>query len=149
METRDITTLPQLEEAARTVLLQLSHQRKEAGAMVLGLKGDLGTGKTTFVQTFAQLLGVEEMVTSPTFTIMKRYATKPGAIFSTLVHVDAYRIESTEEMAVLRFEDILREKSTILCIEWPERIVQILPPDTIILTFSLKTTRERTLTFAL
>lgn len=112
-------------------------ERSTDGAVVVGLSGDLGAGKTTLVQAIARHLGVTETVTSPTYVVMKRYAL-PGPEtataaqpFTELVHIDAYRIEDVDEMRVIGFAALLAEKGTMICIEWPEHIASLLPPDTI------------------
>jgi tRNA threonylcarbamoyladenosine biosynthesis protein TsaE len=113
-------------------LLGLWKQSNNIGdeAVVVALSGDLGAGKTTFVQQLAQILGVEETVTSPTFVIMKSYETT-DTVFERLVHMDAYRIEDDSELAPLNFSDILTKPNTLLCIEWAERISAFLPQHTI------------------
>ncbi|MEK7168054.1 MAG: tRNA (adenosine(37)-N6)-threonylcarbamoyltransferase complex ATPase subunit type 1 TsaE, partial [Patescibacteria group bacterium] len=66
-------------------------------AAVVALEGDLGSGKTHFVQGFAKHLGIKEKITSPTFVILKRFKTG-GAKIRNLIHIDAYRIEKPEEI---------------------------------------------------
>ena len=87
--------------------------------------GDLGAGKTTLTQSFARGLGITDYVTSPTFNIIKEYK---GSQY--LVHIDAYRISSIDEMLDLGFEDYLNSDS-ICFIEWAELIEEILPEDRI------------------
>jgi tRNA threonylcarbamoyladenosine biosynthesis protein TsaE len=99
-------------------------------AVVIALSGDLGAGKTTFIQQLAEILGVSESVTSPTFVIMKSYATT-DATFENLVHMDAYRIEDDSELTPLNFSEVLAQPKTLLCIEWAERISAFLPAHTI------------------
>ena len=99
-------------------------------AVVVALSGDLGAGKTTFVQQLAQILGIEGLVTSPTFVIMKSYETT-DTVFQTLVHIDAYRIEDDSEMVPLNFATLIAQPQTLLCIEWAERISASLPTRTI------------------
>ena len=94
--------------------------------LLLALSGDLGAGKTTFVQELAKYLGVVEPVTSPTFTIMKQYEL-PQGVFDHLIHIDAYRMESEIEARPLRLSEILTTPRTIVCIEWPERIASYIP----------------------
>ena len=93
---------------------------------VIALHGDLGVGKTTFVQGLARGLGVTEPVTSPTFNIfvVHRGATR------TLVHLDAYRLTGPAQLDALMLEDFLRAPFC-LAVEWPDRITAWLPPDTI------------------
>lgn len=99
-------------------------------AVLIALSGDLGAGKTTFVQQLAQILGVEETVTSPTFVIMKSYETT-DTTFVRLVHMDAYRIEDDSELTPLNFSKVLAQPKTLVCIEWAERISAFLPAHTI------------------
>lgn len=91
-------------------------------ATLIALKGDLGAGKTTFVQGVARALGVIEHVTSPTFVIQKVYPTTKSSYFDRLVHIDAYRLESKRELEVLHIEDELKKPKTLMCIEWPEKV---------------------------
>lgn len=121
---RDISikTLPDL---ATEVLLMAGEESAE-GAVVLGLSGDLGAGKTTFTQTLARILGVQEVVTSPTFVIQKQYVTEHPT-FSLLVHIDAYRIEDPEELVVLGFKELLKRDRTLVVIEWAERVQPLIP----------------------
>lgn len=142
-ETWDIASRAQLEDVMREIL-DVSTKQDTEGAVVLALSGDLGAGKTTFVQTLAAALGVEEVVTSPTFVVMKQYPIE-HEVFTELVHIDAYRIESVDEMRVLGFGTLCAKKRTIICIEWAERIKELLPLDTIHLTFT-HTANERSLT---
>ena len=107
-----------------------------SGARILALHGELGVGKTAFVQELGKLLGVRDVVTSPTFVIMKRYLTGSQDL-KQLVHIDAYRLESVDEMRVLGFKPLLKEKDTIICIEWAEKIEALLPKSALHLHFSL------------
>lgn len=144
MKSWTISTLPELELIATEIADTLAKHQSES-AIVLALHGNLGAGKTTFVQLLAKQLGITETVTSPTFVIMKRYhgedSAKPG-----LVHIDAYRIETVDEMRVLGFERLLNEKHTIICIEWAERVESLLPTNTKHLTLEL-TDDVRTITY--
>lgn len=132
MKRWEIETPEELTGVAAEVLTLL--QQTTEKARVLALHGDLGAGKTTFVQAIAKLLGVTEVVTSPTFVVMKRYVGTP----ETLIHIDSYRIEDIDEMRVLGFQALLQEKKTIICIEWAERIAELLPQDTLHLTFTIE-----------
>lgn len=134
-KTWNINELSDLEVAVGEVMSLASKVETEK-AVVLGLTGDLGAGKTTFTQLLARQLGVSDTVTSPTFVVMKRYQTQ-NENFKSLVHVDAYRLESVDEMKVLGFADVLAEKGTIICIEWAERIAELLPATTIRLHFNM------------
>lgn len=99
-------------------------------AVVLGLKGNLGSGKTTFLQGFARGLGIEEAILSPTFVIMKRFAMEAPPIptkFKNFYHFDCYRLEVLEDVQTLEFGDIIADPKNIVAIEWPENIAGILP----------------------
>ena len=115
-------------------------------AIVVGLRGDLGSGKTTFVQDLAKHLGVEEDVTSPTYVIQKAYDLPEGRKFKKLVHIDAYRLDAAEGLAKLDFSKLLKEPDTLIVVEWPEKVPGLLPSHTIELKFRFvnETTREIT-----
>jgi tRNA threonylcarbamoyladenosine biosynthesis protein TsaE len=108
-------------------LLGLWKQTDTTVGTVVALSGDLGAGKTTFVQQLAQILGVTEVVTSPTFVIVKSYDTT-DTVFTTMAHMDAYRIEDDAELGPLNFANLLTTPSCLVCIEWAERISASLPP---------------------
>ena len=95
-------------------------------ALVVGLYGDLGSGKTTFTQSIAKIFGITEDITSPTFVIEKIYPID-HAKFTNLVHIDAYRLDSAKELLVLDWERTVGDAKNIIFIEWPERVAEILP----------------------
>ena len=103
----------------------------------LALHGDLGVGKTTFVQGLAQGLGVTGPVTSPTFAI---YSVYQGTA-RRLVHLDAYRLETERQVEALLLDEFL-VSPWCLAVEWPEKIGAALPADAWHLTFSI-TSGER------
>jgi tRNA threonylcarbamoyladenosine biosynthesis protein TsaE len=98
-------------------------------ATVLALQGDLGAGKTTLTQSLAQVLGITDPVVSPTFVIAKFYQTHEGT-FEHMVHIDAYRIESLDELGPLGWQSIMQQPRTLIVVEWPERIADALPAGT-------------------
>ena len=98
---------------------------------VLALYGDLGSGKTHFVKGIAEGLGIAPAeVRSPTFTILSVYDEGERPLY----HVDAYRVQNPDEFVELGFEDYVHAEG-ITCIEWADRIPDLLPPDTIHLRF--------------
>jgi tRNA threonylcarbamoyladenosine biosynthesis protein TsaE len=99
---------------------------KTEGKNVILMEGDLGAGKTTFVQVLAKELGVTEEIISPTFVIQKSYETKDH-IFKKLIHIDAYRIEDAREMINLGWQDTVSNKENLVVVEWPSKILEILP----------------------
>jgi tRNA threonylcarbamoyladenosine biosynthesis protein TsaE len=125
METYTAPTLAVLAEVAAEVLTDLKQAANQT-AVVLSLAGELGAGKTAFVQQLGLHLGVTETIVSPTFVVMKRYQTT-DAVFTNLVHIDAYRLEDAAEVAPLRIEEMFNEPNTLVCIEWASNIRDILP----------------------
>jgi tRNA threonylcarbamoyladenosine biosynthesis protein TsaE len=99
----------------------------------LALHGDMGVGKTTFVQGLAQGLGVAERVTSPTFAI---FSVHQGSARS-LIHLDAYRLENERQIESLLLEEFLTG-SYCLAVEWPEKIAEWLPSNTWHLVLSIE-----------
>ena len=113
------------------------------GATVLALSGDLGAGKTTLTKEIAILLGIEETLVSPTFVIGKFYRAKKH--FDRLAHIDAYRIESLDELVPLGWNMIMSTSRTLVIIEWPERIIDAIPDDALWLKIDHER-EERTIT---
>lgn len=91
---------------------------------VVALVGDLGVGKTTLVQGIAQGLDIQELVTSPTFTLIKDYAS--GRL--NLHHIDVYRLEDPEEILHLGLDELLWGEGVVV-LEWADRILSLLPED--------------------
>ena len=102
--------------------------RTSLAGEVYALVGDLGVGKTGFTKGFAEGLGIEEAVNSPTFTILQIY--DEGRI--PLYHFDVYRIEEPEEMEEIGFDEYI-EGDGVCLIEWAGRIADLLPDDTIVI----------------
>ncbi len=111
-------------------------------AQVIGLRGDLGAGKTTFLQGFAAGLSIEEKILSPTFVIMKKFKIK-NSNFKKLVHIDCYRIEGSSQIKELGFEEIISDPQNIVVIEWAERVEDILPEETIFIDFRFMNKEKR------
>lgn len=98
-------------------------------AKVLFLEGDLGAGKTTFTKSLATVLGIDkEEVHSPTFILKKEYR---GAhpFFKKLIHIDAYRFESPEEVKVLKLTNDLDRHDTLIVVEWPSKLAGAINED--------------------
>jgi len=130
-------------------------QSEAASAVIVGLFGDLGSGKTTFTQALGKYLDVQEVMTSPTFVIMKRYGINQGPAFGSpkawpwlnLIHIDAYRLDSGKELQSLNFKEISEDSNNLILIEWPERVADILPDDLIKINFKFISEFEREIDF--
>lgn len=109
----DLSDLPQV---AKQLLAFASN------AKIFIFEGDMGAGKTTFIKTFCKVLGVEDVVSSPTYSIVNEYESPNGSIF----HFDFYRIKDIQEAYDLGYEEYFYGGGTCL-IEWPERVAELLP----------------------
>ena len=114
-----ITNIAQIDEAARQFVGQIGDRR------VFAFYGGMGAGKTTFIKAVCEELGVQDVITSPTFAIVNEYAGR-----ETIYHFDFYRIKKLEEVYDMGYEDYFYSGS--LCfIEWPELIEELLPEDAV------------------
>jgi len=114
----------QTEEIAKEFLSKLERGKNQA--TVVALSGDLGAGKTTFVQFLAKQAGVTRKVTSPTFVIMKHYTLK-NKNFQHIFHMDAYRLKDEKELENLGWGKIISNPKHLIFIEWPENIIKGIP----------------------
>jgi tRNA threonylcarbamoyladenosine biosynthesis protein TsaE len=120
-----IKDIEHIREAAREFIANIGEAR------VFAFYGKMGAGKTTFVKAICEELGVEDVITSPTFAIVNEY----GLPSSTIFHFDFYRIKRLEEVYDMGYEDYFY--SGALCfIEWPELIEDILPDDAVRVTIT-------------
>jgi tRNA threonylcarbamoyladenosine biosynthesis protein TsaE len=100
--------------------------------MVLALTGDLGAGKTTFMQGIALALGIKRPITSPTFTLCQEYQTPKFK----LVHMDLYRLNGPNDLLTIGFPEHL-ESGAVVAVEWPERGGDLIPPDALHISLTL------------
>lgn len=113
---------------------------KKKGARVIALVGNLGSGKTTFVQCVARALGITQRTISPTFVIMRKYQGRKFCLY----HVDLYRIGvGKEEFLSLGIPDLWKQDGNIIMIEWAEKIREFLPKDTIWINFEVISEEKR------
>ena len=106
---------------------------KDFSSGVIALTGDLGAGKTTFTQGFAEGLGIKDKIISPTFVLMRIHKIpKSGRI---LYHIDLYRLEGKEQFLGLGLEEIIENPNNIILIEWAEKARDLLPKYTTWITF--------------
>lgn len=132
----DISTISKLDRFAKKITSGLQ------GGDVLALVGPFGAGKTTFVQHLAKHLGVAERITSPTFTLMHLHpavSEQRGKRLpvSMLVHIDAYRLSGSAELAAIGATDYIGAPETVAVIEWADKVKKLLPKKTKQLVFSV------------
>ena len=116
------------EEILQKLVAERTRQLQNKRATIVALSGDLGAGKTTLTQSIAKHLGVIENVASPTFVIMKSYPITKGD-YRQLVHIDAYRLNSTSELLKLGWDALVSDPNNLIIIEWPERVPEAITPD--------------------
>jgi tRNA threonylcarbamoyladenosine biosynthesis protein TsaE len=115
-------------------------------AHVVGLVGDLGAGKTTFVQHVASVLGVTDAVLSPTYVFVQSHKTA-HPVFTTLVHIDAYRLKPGEARTI-GWSALLTDPYALVLVEWPERLQNEFPAEAPRILFSVTSDTERDITYA-
>ena len=96
------------------------------GDVVL-LHGDLGAGKTTLAKGIATAFGIEDVVSSPSFSLVNEYDTGLAAAVTRLYHLDLYRLRSEADLASIGFEDFVAPADGVTLVEWPERAATALP----------------------
>ena len=138
-----IKNISELNEYAQMFIGGL--KRQTAHATIIGLSGELGSGKTAFTKELAKNLGIDEDVSSPTFVIAKFYTLKDKQ-WSHLVHIDAYRIEHPDELRALRWSEISHDPKNLIVIEWPELMEESFPKHSTTLRFKFINETVRSIT---
>jgi len=128
-----VTSEQELPQVAQKVLTAFGKQK------VILFYGEMGVGKTTLIKQLCKQLGVEEETTSPTFSIVNEYLSNEG---NSIYHFDFYRIEEETEVFDLGYEDYFYSDNYCF-IEWPEKIPNLLPEDTVTLKIELGEGNER------
>ena len=124
----------------------LKINKKNKKAFVLALEGDLGGGKTTFLQGLARGLKIKEKILSPTFVIFKRFQIPQGGTRKSLkrqpssgckflCHLDCYRIKKAKEILEVGFKKMITDSSNIVAIEWADHISKFVPSESLALRF--------------
>ena len=131
-----IKDLEHIREAARTFIENIGDHT------VFAFYGKMGAGKTTFIKAICEELGVEDVITSPTFAIVNEYTAQKGPIY----HFDFYRIKKLEEVYDMGFEDYFYSGALCL-IEWPELIEEVLPEDAVKVSIKEKEDGSRAILF--
>ena len=126
---------------AETQKIATQLAKKLKGGELLALSGNLGAGKTLFIQALAKALGVKEKITSPTFVLMKVYDIKHKHA-RKFVHVDCYRLTGHEDLFGIGLGDYLNYDTVIVAIEWADKIAN-LPDRTIKINMELSGDNKR------
>lgn len=136
MKVLEITT--KSAEETKVIATKLAEEVKKQPqlkhAFIIALEGDLGSGKTTFIQGFAKGLKIKENVLSPTFLILKQFSIALKN-YRNFYHIDAYRLKNPEELLELGFKEIIKNPENIVVIEWADKIKRILPKSVLWIKF--------------
>ena len=132
-----IKSLDNIQEAAKTFLQNMGNAR------VFAFYGKMGAGKTTFIKALCEQLGVEDVITSPTFALVNEYTSGKG---EPIYHFDFYRIKKIEEVYDMGYEDYFYSGNLCL-LEWPELIEDLLPEDAVKVTITEKEDGSRIMSF--
>jgi len=149
MRVKYLTTAPrQTKKLGEILAKEILKTKPRKDAFLLGLEGDLGGGKTTFLQGFAKGLGIKQKILSPTFVIMKKFKIRVNSCsnscgFVYFYHIDCYRIEKPKEILDLGFKEIISDPQNIVAIEWADRIRKIMSKNTIWITFQFINKNKR------
>lgn len=132
-----INNLNLIEKTAQEFISQMGDNK------IFAFYGEMGVGKTTFIKQLCLSLGVNQEVTSPTFSLVNEYETQKGSI---IYHFDFYRLEKSEEALDFGIYEYL-DSGNICLLEWPEIIEYLLPEETIKIKIILNEDNSRTITF--
>jgi len=116
-----------LQEFTRDFCKEVEQKSRDLNsATIVGLYGELGSGKTAFVKEAGVYFGISEPIVSPTFVIEKIYRLNEYKIFKNLIHIDAYRLKEGNDLKNLGWDDIIKNPLNIIFLEWPENVSEIL-----------------------
>lgn len=131
------TLVSNSEKESRQVAQKLA---KQISSGVIALSGQLGAGKTTFVQGFAKGLGIKEKIISPTFVLMRQHQIPNTS--RMLYHIDLYRLENPQNIKQLGLDEIIKNTNNIVVIEWADKLDE-LPTNSIKISIQKKGTNQR------
>jgi tRNA threonylcarbamoyladenosine biosynthesis protein TsaE len=158
--TRQLITLEDFQTEAKVFITALPAETNSA--TLVTLSGELGAGKTTFTQYVAQALGIGDVVNSPTFVIEKIYGIPPDENtsvdengmgsprnrFTRLVHIDAYRLQSSGDLTALGFGEVMSHTGTLILLEWPENVVGVIEEAAVRILLEILPDGSRQITYA-
>jgi len=149
----------QTKKLGETLAKEILKTQPKKLAQILGLEGDLGGGKTTFLQGLARGLGIKQKILSPTFILMRKYQLTTNnkqlttknrrlrvvscKLKSYFYHIDCYRIKKPKEILDLGFREIISNPKNIVAIEWSDHVRKIIPEDSLIIKFELANKNKR------
>jgi tRNA threonylcarbamoyladenosine biosynthesis protein TsaE len=119
-----IPSLEDIDRAAKQLVNLFAGQKK------IAISGEMGAGKTTLIQALCRVMGVQDVVASPTFALINEYFTPDG---ESIYHFDLFRIEDVSELYDIGYEDYFYSDATCF-IEWPEKAMELMPGDVRMLT---------------
>ena len=136
------TYLTNSEKETKKIAALLSKQFDNG---LIALTGELGTGKTTFVQGFAKGLGITEKIISPTFVLIRHHGFGKDR---TLFHIDLYRLEDSLNIKELGLEEIWSNPKNLVLIEWAEKIEKLLPENALKIKIEKRENNARLITLS-
>ncbi len=139
MKTLTVESLEQLRDAASEILENMK------GNTIFALEGKMGAGKTTLIKEFCDILGVEEVVSSPTFALVNEYSDGNG---DPVYHFDFYRINKLDEVYDIGYEEYFYSPH-ICFLEWPGLITELLPDSYVYIVIEEKDDGIRTISYSL
>jgi tRNA threonylcarbamoyladenosine biosynthesis protein TsaE len=140
------TTTPRQTRYLGSKLARRLVTQKNQKGIVIGLTGDLGSGKTTFIKGMALGLKISARVISPTFVLMRCYRILSPSPLKNLYHIDAYRLSNPAEAGVLGLAELWSNPQNLLVIEWADKIKSTLPNWTRWISFSQIGDKKRKIT---
>jgi tRNA threonylcarbamoyladenosine biosynthesis protein TsaE len=136
MKTFSVNTIDSLKEVAVELLTFLKESQ------VIAFEGQMGAGKTTLVQQILKSMGIDDLEGSPTYSLINQYESP---FFGSVYHLDLYRLNNLEEVFDIGIEELLYQKCICL-IEWPEKMIELLPDNTIWVYLRVEEDLSRTIT---